>query len=237
MRPKSADKNNNNTNWDITYTPTPSETELCDICGQTFTYKCALIRHVESMHGNKTFICPECNYQSPRVDNIRRHLRGYHRLIHTSTLIANLQTVRTTTQAVMAPPATSHKIQKCKNQPEKSKNIVKVKLKSTPGNPITVPKPKLKKFHTKPVTVPPKRNHKSSTPLHPTSTTPVDSSTNDVDTDLIDLSWLPTALSPRQEDVNELSTPILDKTPVQEDWNIMDVIGTTEEIIFSVQAV
>ena len=77
MRSKSANTNindTNNTNWQITYSPTPSETELCDICGLTFTFKCALKRHLESKHGSKTYICPEYDYQSPRVDNMRRHL-------------------------------------------------------------------------------------------------------------------------------------------------------------------
>ena len=238
MRPKSADKNNNNTNWQITYIPAPSENELCDICGQTFTFKCTLKRHVESMHGNKTYICPECNYQSPRVDNIRRHLWRYHKLIHTTALITNLQTVMTSiTQAVRAPAATSSKIHKYQSQPKKSQNIIKMKLKPTLVEPITAaPKPKPKRFHTKPVTILPKRNHKISTPLNTTTTTLVESPIKDADTDLRDLSWLPTALSP-QENEKELSTPILNATPVQDNWNIIDEIGTTKNITFSVQAV
>ena len=238
MRSKSADKNNNNTDWQITYIPAPSEKELCDICGQTFTFKCALKRHIESMHGNKTFICPECNYQSPRVDNIRRHLRRYHKLTHTTALITNLQMVMTSsTQAGKAPTVTSNKIHKYQSQPKKSQNIIKMKLKPTlVEHIIAAPKPKLKKFHTKPVTILPKRNHQSPTPLNTTTTTPVESPTNNVDTDLRDLSWLPTALSP-QENIKELSTPILNATPVQDNWNIIDEIGTTEAITFSVQAV
>ena len=163
MRPKSSDNNNTNTNWQITYSPAPSETELYDICGLSFTTKCALKRHSESMHSNKTYICPQCDYQSPRVDNIRRHLRGYHRLIHTSALIANLQMVVTLPMKAEAPTATSKKIQKiCQSQPRRLQNIIKMKLES-----INVA-PKPKKLHTKPVTTPPKCHQKSSTTLNTT---------------------------------------------------------------------
>ena len=82
----------------------------------------------------------------------------------------------------------------------------------------------------------------TSTPPHPVQTTPttplatpVASPTND-DEGLMDLSWLPTALSP-EPGLNELSTPILQATPTRDNWNIIDEIGKTEEIPFSVQAV
>ena len=89
-----------------------------------------------------------------------------------------------------------------------------MKFKPIPGEPEnTAPKPK--RFHTKPVTKPPRHscNTTTLTPLNTTSTTLVTLPTNDVDTDLRDLSWLPTALSPRENKDNELSTPILDATP------------------------
>ena len=238
MRPKSTDNNNNitkNTDWQITYCPTSSETELCDICGQTFTYKCALKRHLQTKHGNNSYICPECDYQSPRVDNIRRHLRRYHKLTHISALITNLQTTRVPMDANAAPQTTSKKSHWGQSPPEKPKNIIKMRVKSTRAAPEPILKPR--RFHTKPVTIPPKRNHhqKEVTPFNTPSTTPIASPTMYVDMDLRDLSWLPTALSPQEE--KELSTPILDATPVQDNWNIIDEIGTTEEITFSVQAV
>ena len=66
----------------------------------------------------------------------------------------------------------------------------------------------------------------------------------------MDLSWLPTALhsSPKKlpelleqpetapEPLPEFSTPILDSTPIQDNWNILDEIGATEEVPFDLQA-
>ena len=238
MRQKSTDNNNNitkNIDWHITHCPTPSEFELCDICGQTITYKCALKRHLETQHGNNSYICPECNYQSPRVDNIRRYLRRYHKLTHISALIANLQTIRVPMDANAAPQTTSKKSHRGQSPPKKPKNIIKMRVKSTRATF----EPTIRRFHTKPVTIPPKRNHhqKEVTPFNTPSTTPIASPTMHVDMDLKDLSWLPTALLPQVEKEKELSTPILDETPVQDNWNIIDEIGTTEEITFPVQAV
>ena len=198
MRPKSTDNNNNNaknTDWQITYCPTPTETELCDICGQTFTYKCALKRHLQTKHGNNNYICPECDYQSPWVDNIRRHLRRYHKLTHISALIANLQTIRVPMDANVAPQTASKKLHRGQSPPEKLKNIIKMRVKSTRVAPEPILKPR--RFHTKPVTTPPKCNHhqKEVTPLNTPSTTPIASPTTYVDMDLRDLSWLPTASS------------------------------------------
>ena len=241
MMPKSTDNNNNNvrnTDWQVTYCTTSWENELCDICGQTFTYKCALKRHLQTKHGKNNYICPECDYQSPRVDNIR-HLRLYHKLTHTSALIANLKTIKAPMDATAAPQTSYKNIPRGQSPSKKPKNIVKVKVKPTRKAPEPIFKPR--RFHTKPVTTPPKCNHhREVTPLNTPSTTSITSSTMDADTDLQDLSWLPTALSPQEgekEKEKELSTPILDTTPVQDNWNIIDEIGTTEEIVFSVQAV
>ena len=73
-------------------------------------------------------------------------------------------------------------------------------------------------------------------PTSNTSTQPVECPTNTVDTDLTDLSWLPTALYPENELSSELCTPVLNSTPIQEQWNIVDQIGVTEEISFDLQA-
>ena len=112
-----------------------------------------------------------------------------------------------------------------------------MRLKSTLPESVNVATSKPRRFHTKPVTIPPKHNHppKKAAPLNTPSTTPIVLPTTEVDTDMRDLSWLPIALSPQEE--NDLSTPILNVTPVQENWNIIDEIGITEEITFSVQAV
>ena len=68
----------------------------------------------------------------------------------------------------------------------------------------------------------------------------------------MDLTWLPTALHPLPgqpklsdsleqpeiipEPLPELSTPILHSTSIQDNWNILDEIGATEEIPFDLQA-
>ena len=72
---------------------------------------------------------------------------------------------------------------------------------------------------------------------------PVESQTKEVDNDLTDLSWLPTALSPEPapevhppEPSPERCTAVLNSTPIQDYWNIVDSIGATEKVSFDLQA-
>ena len=68
----------NNTNWSINYHPLMPDPYLCEHCGKTFTYKQALQTHSLS-HGTHELICPDCNNQTLRKDNLHRHLlRVYH---------------------------------------------------------------------------------------------------------------------------------------------------------------
>ena len=199
------------------------------------------------MHSNKTYICPHCNYHSTSVDNIRRHLRTFHKITKTAPLIANLQTI------VSSPtkPKDAH------SAPVKTNKITtKIYIPGSRGHPPkdarvnehTLSNPDMsrtKKFHTLLVTKPPIRNklqlRKNTTPPPPSP--PSEAS-------LVDLSWLLTALysSPKKlqesleqpetapELLSELSTPILDSTPIQDNWNILDEIGATEEVPFDLQA-
>ena len=48
---------------------------LCHICGNMFSYKETLKRHLGS-HQNNTFNCRNCKYTSPRKDALKRHSKN-----------------------------------------------------------------------------------------------------------------------------------------------------------------
>ena len=244
-----ADPGVTNNNWIITHRPTNAERHLCDICGVSFSYKCTLVRH-KDLHSNKTHICPHCNYSSTRVDNIRRHLRRFHKITETAPLIVKLDTI------VNTPTKPKPKV----SAPEKDKKIMKI---SIPSNRRHEPNKTLKKmkwlnspdgnhtkmFYTKPVTKPPiwnKPHMHSDTPPPPPPPPPPSPPS---EASLVDLTWLPIALSspghpplpdsleqPEISPVHELGTPIVNNTPIQDQWNILDEIGATEEISSDLQA-
>ena len=214
-----------NNTWIITHCPRPDQgSYLCDICRIAFTFKGTLVRHM-NMHSNKTYICPHCNYHSTRVDNIRRHLHTFHKITKTAPQIANLQ-------IIVSSPA---KPKDACSAPVKTNKIkTKIYILGSRGCPPKDARPdehtlsnpdvsRTKKFHTLPVTKPPIRNklqlRKDTTPPPPSPLS---------EASLVDLSWLPTALhsSPKKlsesleqpetvpEPLPELSTPILDSTPI-----------------------
>ena len=129
-----ADPGATNNNWSITHCPTNAERHLCDICGVSFSYKCALVRH-KDLHNNKMYICPHCNYSSTRVDNIRRHLRRFHKITNTVPLIAKLDTI------VNIPTKPKQKAL----APEKDKKVMKI---SIPSSKRHEPNKTLKKTET-----------------------------------------------------------------------------------------
>ena len=154
------DTGETNDNWIITHCPTNKKRHLCDICRTSFSFKCALVRH-KDLHSNKTYICPHCNYCSTRVDNIRRHLRRFHKITKTAPLIANLETI-VSTETKLKPkdasaPVKTNKIKAricMSNRGHPSKKTLR-KEEETPKNPDAN---RTRKFHTKPVTKPPIRN-------------------------------------------------------------------------------
>ena len=81
-----------NQKWKISYYPSKTEL-LCDTCGQTFTYISTLQRHMQLQHKPRNLICHECDYQTPRRDNMRRHLRIVHKLVKVGEVLNNLHKV------------------------------------------------------------------------------------------------------------------------------------------------
>ena len=45
----------------------------CEVCGKTFTAKDKLNRHIEIVHALKTFSCELCDFNSSRIDSLKRH--------------------------------------------------------------------------------------------------------------------------------------------------------------------
>ena len=163
----------NQTIHGLLYCPRPDQgSYLCDICGISFTFKGALVRHM-NMHSNKTYICPHCNYRSTRVDNIRRYLHTFHKITKTAPLITNLQMIVSSS----AKPKEAHLV------PVKTNKIkTKIYIPGSRGCPPKDARPdehtlcnpdasRTKKFHTLPVTKPPIHNklqlHKDTTPPPP----------------------------------------------------------------------
>ena len=50
----------------------------CDQCGESFTQKCHLNRHIQSKHADVKYSCDKCNYQATRKDNLNRHIKSKH---------------------------------------------------------------------------------------------------------------------------------------------------------------
>jgi len=50
----------------------------CDWCGDTFTQKCHLTRHIISVHERKEYKCDQCDYTVNRKDNLARHIKSKH---------------------------------------------------------------------------------------------------------------------------------------------------------------
>ena len=126
---------------------------------------------MQDHHGNQTLICPDCNYQTPRKDNLRHHLKTAHKYVQVRDKLDSVDTV-----------CKSKKKQDAGKAPVKSKkNIIKTKLKPMTSDQdyiykqilankkpyqwakeqfrekrSTKVKSMTKQFTTKPVTTPPK---------------------------------------------------------------------------------
>ena len=50
----------------------------CDHCGESFTQKCHVNRHIISVHERKEYECDHCDYTANRKDNIKRHMKSKH---------------------------------------------------------------------------------------------------------------------------------------------------------------
>ena len=59
-------------------------TDVCEICGQSFTKKSNLTRHVMSVHEHKHYKCPVCNKQFTRRYILNTHMK-LHEIEHDPT--------------------------------------------------------------------------------------------------------------------------------------------------------
>ena len=50
----------------------------CDQCGESFTQKCHLNRHIQSKHADVKYSCDKCNFQATRKDSLNRHIKSKH---------------------------------------------------------------------------------------------------------------------------------------------------------------
>ena len=50
----------------------------CEWCGETFTQRGGLNRHIISVHERKSFNCDQCDFVSNRKDNLVRHIKSKH---------------------------------------------------------------------------------------------------------------------------------------------------------------
>ena len=50
----------------------------CAWCGEVFTQKCHLTRHIISVHERKEYKCDQCDYTVNRKDNLARHIKSKH---------------------------------------------------------------------------------------------------------------------------------------------------------------
>ena len=100
-----------NQEWKISYYPSKTEL-LCETCGQTFTYTSAFCRHMKIQHKPRNLICFECDYQTPRQDNMRRHLRMVHRLVKVGEVLDTLNKVCISNRPLLAIKATKGKTKK-----------------------------------------------------------------------------------------------------------------------------
>ena len=49
----------------------------CDWCGESFTQKCHVNRHIISVHEKKEYKCDQCDYTVNRKDNLARHMKKH----------------------------------------------------------------------------------------------------------------------------------------------------------------
>ena len=232
-----------NHEWEIRYYPVQSELSLCDTCGQTFTYISALRRHIQVQHKPRNLICHECDYQTPRRDNMRRHLRLVHKMVKAGEVLNNLHEIYTRPRALQAGKAT-----KISKRTVSKPSIITMKLpgpsnvvpaEPTPETDDEVPVPTLntqKQFHTKLIGKLPKRK-KNQDDLD----TLLDTLPDTISSTLIDSLHTTDNLQDNTPSTSidsldkSLDTPILLDTPTQEevqDWCTLDSIGTTDQLLF-----
>ena len=155
------DLTNENQEWKISYYPSKNEL-LCEICGQTFTHINAHWRHMKMQHKPRNLICHECDYQTSRRDNMRRHLRMVHKLVKVGEILDTMKEVCTSNRS----PTKAGKATKDKRKKSKP-SIITMKLPApindeskSNGKNLAAPLNTQKKFHTKPIKKLPKRNTK-----------------------------------------------------------------------------
>ena len=145
----------NNQEWKISYYPSKTEL-LCETCGQMFTYTSAFRRHMKIQHKPRNLICYECDYQTPRRDNMRRHLRMVHRLVKVGEVLDTLNEVCISNRPLLAGKATKDKTKK--PQPSVITMKLPAPITDVPRKSTSKPKGKnlatllnTKQFHTKPI--------------------------------------------------------------------------------------
>ena len=188
-------------------------------------------------HKPRNLICHECGYQTPRRDNMRRHLRMVHRLVKVGEVLDNLKEVCISKRPFQADKAAKDKLKKSKPSiiivklPAPINDVSrKATLKTNEKNPATVLNTQ-KQFHTKPIKKLPKRNKK----LEDTTSTP-DTLPDAISSTLIDSLHSPEDTIPSTliDSLDNIDTPVLLDTPTQQkfqDWCILDSIGTTDELL------
>ena len=95
----------NETKWNINHRPVSKVELLCEKCGISCRYTQALLRHMHIQHGDKTLICPDCDYQTPRKDNLRRHLRTVHKYIQVAEKLNSVDVIHKSTKPTKAKEA------------------------------------------------------------------------------------------------------------------------------------
>ena len=50
----------------------------CPFCGKIITFMSHLKRHIESVHGGKTFQCEHCDYEVREKGRLNKHIKSIH---------------------------------------------------------------------------------------------------------------------------------------------------------------
>ena len=194
-------------------------------------------------HRPKNLICHECDYQTPRRDNMRRHLQMVHRLVKVGEILDSLKEVCISNRPFQVDKATKDKLKKPKPSiitvklPAPNNDAPRKSTYKTNKKNLATPLNTQKQFHTKPIKKLPKRHKKDDTTSTPVTEIP-DTFPSTISSTLIDSldSSADTSTLIDSLDNPSLDTPVLLDTPTQQqefqDWCILDSIGTTDELLF-----